>query len=153
MGIGVMVHWEAVTSQVTSRSLVAVTIVFAIDHLTVSPHRLVWSPVSDDIRLEIEEVRILIVARIVTGKLRIVETDINGISRLDVAVDIVMAFVAAGIGPADQMKGMEISTWILISIYIRRSAPIEISQPPLRRNKSAIGILPAVFRSGAGVVP
>lgn len=136
MAIGVMVHWEAVTSQVTSRSLVAkLIIVNFIDHLTISPHRLVWNPISLYIRLKIDQVRILIVARIVPGKLWIIEADKNGISRLDVAVDIVMTFVAAGIGPADQMKGVKVSAWIILAVYIVGSPPIKIGQTGLRRNR------------------
>ena len=113
MCIGIMVHIEAMATKVTAGASMrnaSKTIAVEIVYIECIRHRLRIPPAgfrSDAIwlafegtnaGLEVDQVGASLMAGIIALKLCVVETDVNRVTGLHIAVNIVVAFVTSGIG-------------------------------------------------------
>jgi hypothetical protein len=109
VGVVIMDHSETVAAEITAGTFPTIGAgpiipgrrAGPIHHKTGPPHRLIRNTVPLNVRLEIEQMGIGIVAGIVGNELGRIQADIDRIARLDIAMDVIMAFMAAGVGSTD----------------------------------------------------
>src|SRR3989338_780699 len=77
-------------------------------------------------------------AGIINRKLRGVQADEDRVPRLDIAVDVVMALVAPGVGSADEIEKVQISPRVPLAVAVAGAAPVKIREPFFRRDRIRI---------------